>query len=252
MLSHQKTAPAMRPKRTRSNQTKAKRPSSTAYRRYIFLGFLPKTELKPRRGGTRSRTVFGNSLTLRFNCPWRSIEGHPCGLPVLRGRTKCGLHASGAIEDKAVPLTGQLGFASWPTLWRHLNLATYDIDPFGLDPVISEMGWHLLNGLYYDYFRVEVEGIEHVPMTAGAVLTANHGGAAIPYDGAMLALAVLNEAPEPRRVRVIGTEIFNMLPVVSHLYRKMGAAYATRGRCTRAPEEGSSPWCVSRGGNGAL
>lgn len=162
------------------------------------------------------------------HCPWKSIEGHPCGLPVLVGDDWCGLHADGVIEDMAIPLTGQLGFGSWPTLWRHLSLATYDIDPFGLDPVIAEMGWHLMNGLYYDYFRVEVEGIENVPMEGGAVLAANHGGAAIPYDAAMLALTVLNEAAQPRRVRVVATEIFNMLPTVSHLYRKMGAAYATR------------------------
>jgi 1-acyl-sn-glycerol-3-phosphate acyltransferase len=134
--------------------------------------------------------------------------------------------------DTAIPLTGSLGFGSWPTLWRHLNLATYDIDSFGLDPVIAEMAWHVLNGLYYDYFRVEVEGIEHVPMHGGAVLVANHGGAALPYDAAMLALSVLNEAETPRRVRIIGTEIFNMLPTVSHLYRKVGAAYATRDDAT--------------------
>ena len=162
------------------------------------------------------------------HCDWQSIEGHPCGLPLVVGTHACGLHGDGSIMDTAIPLTGSLGFGTWPTLWRHLTLATYDIDSFGLDPVVAEMAWHLLNGLYYDYFRVEVEGIEHVPMSGGAVLVANHGGAALPYDAAMLALAVLNEAPRPRRVRVIGTEIFNMLPTVSHLYRKVGAAYATR------------------------
>jgi 1-acyl-sn-glycerol-3-phosphate acyltransferase len=162
------------------------------------------------------------------HCPWRSIEGHPCGLPILVGSERCGLHTPKVIEDMAVPLAGQLGFGTWPTLWRHLTLATYDVDSFGLDPVVAEMAWHILNGMYYDYFRVEVEGIEHVPMSGGAVLAANHGGAALPYDGAMLALSVLNEAERPRRVRVIGTEIFNMLPTVSHLYRKVGAAYAAR------------------------
>lgn len=161
-------------------------------------------------------------------CKWSSIEGHPCGLPVVLGTQRCGLHGDGSIADRAIPLTGQLGFSSWPSLWRHLSLATYDIDAFGLDPVIAEMAWHLLNILYYDYFRVEVEGVEHVPMDGGAVLVANHGGAAIPYDSAMLSLAVMNEARIPRRVRVVGTEIFNMLPGVSHLYRKVGAAYAAR------------------------
>lgn len=162
------------------------------------------------------------------HCDWTSVEGHPCGLPVLTGTQACGLHGDGEIADQAIPLTGELGFGSWPPLWRHLSLATYDIDAFGLDPVVAEMAWHMLNLLYYDYFRVEVEGIEHVPLDGGAVLVANHGGAALPYDGAMLSLAVMNEAALPRRVRVVGTEIFNMLPGVSHLYRKVGAAYAAK------------------------
>ena len=162
------------------------------------------------------------------HCPWRSIEGHPCGLPVVSGTQWCGLHGDGSIADRAVPLLGTLGFSTWPSLWRHLTLATYDVDPFGLDPVVAEMVWHVINGLYYDYFRVEVEGIEHVPLEGPAVLVANHGGAALPYDAAMLSLAVMNEADIPRRVRVVATEIFNMLPVVSHLYRKVGAAYAAR------------------------
>lgn len=193
---------------------------------------LPGISPQDRAQAKARREALADRLAARVDtsvhCPWRSTEGHPCGLPVIVGTDRCGLHGDGSIRDRAIPLTGHLGFGSWPTLWRHLSLATYDIDSFGLDPVIAEMVWHLMNGLYYDYFRVEVEGIEHVPVDGGAVLVANHGGAALPYDAMMLALAVLNEAQEPRRVRVIGTEIFNMLPVVSHLYRKVGAAYATR------------------------
>jgi 1-acyl-sn-glycerol-3-phosphate acyltransferase len=166
-------------------------------------------------------------------CTWRSIEGHPCGLPVVTGADACALHGGslhggGDIVDMAIPLGGRLGFDTWPELLRQLWLASYEVDPIGLDPVIAEMVWHVLNGLYFDYFRVEVEGIEHVPMSGPAVLVGNHGGAALPYDAAMLMLAVANEAPLPRRVRVTATEIFNMLPWVSHLYRKAGAAYAAR------------------------
>ena len=164
----------------------------------------------------------------KVRCSWSSLEGHPCGLPAVGGDTMCGLHGGGDIYDVAIPLTGHLGFDTWPTLWRHMFLSTYDIDPVGLDPVVAEMIWLVLNGLYFDYFRVHVEGIENVPMEGPGVLVANHGGAALPYDGAMLALSVLNEAIMPRRVRIVGTEIFNMLPTISHLYRKAGAAYAAR------------------------
>jgi 1-acyl-sn-glycerol-3-phosphate acyltransferase len=198
------------------------------------LGPLPLPGISPEdRVEARARRVALDDRLSRFvdqstHCSWTSIEGHPCGLPVLANTVHCGLHGDGSIADIPIPLTGTLSFSAWPTLWRHLTLATYDPDSFGLDPVIAEMAWSVLNGLYYDYFRVEVEGIENVPNNGGAVLVANHGGAAIPYDGAMLALAVMNEAETPRRVRVVGTEIFNMLPFISHLYRKVGAAYASR------------------------
>jgi 1-acyl-sn-glycerol-3-phosphate acyltransferase len=193
---------------------------------------LPGISPEDRRGARARRSLLyarlGAMVDQDRHCGWRSIEGHPCGFPVVRGAESCAIHGGGDIADVAVPVTGELGFHTWPTLSRHMFLATYDADPIGLDPLIAEMAWHLLNGLYYDYFRVEVDGIEHVPMDGPAVLVGNHGGAALPYDAAMLMLAVLNEAPIPRRVRVVGTEIFNMLPWVSHLYRKTGAAYATR------------------------
>ena len=70
--------------------------------------------------------------------------------------------------------------------------------------------------------------MEHIPPEGPAVLAGNHGGAAVPYDAMMLQLAVTNEAIRPRRVRVVGTEIFNMIPTYSHLYRKSGAAYAAK------------------------
>jgi len=172
-------------------------------------------------------------------CRWRSIEGHGCGLPIVRGGEACALHSGRDRYDTAVPITGRLGFDTWPTLLRHLHLATYDIDEIGLDPVVHEMAWHILNGIYYDYFRVEVDGIENIPMDGPAMIVANHGGAALPYDAAMLALAVLNEAPRPRRVRVSATEIFNMLPWVSHMYRKVGAVYATHEDARHLLERGA-------------
>jgi len=182
------------------------------------------------RGGRRAALAdrLARLVDLERRCSWRSLAGDPCGLPVIRDTDRCGLHGGIDIGDVAVAVAGRLGFDTWPELVRHLWMASYDCDPIGLDPVVAEMAWYLLNSLYFDYFHVEVEGIEHVPLQGPALLVANHGGAALPYDGAMLSLAVANEASLPRRVRVMGTEIFNMLPFVSHLFRKIGGAYAAR------------------------
>ncbi len=178
------------------------------------------------------RARLGERLATYFDldrrCAWRTNEGYPCGLPAARHDDCCVLHGSTDIHDLALPLAGHLGFDTWPALLRHLFLATYDIDPLGLDPVVAELAWHLINMLYFDYFRVEVEGAEHLPESGPALIAGNHGGAALPYDAFMLTAAVANEGAVPRRLRVIGTEIFNMLPWVSHLYRKAGGAYASR------------------------
>ncbi len=200
------------------------------------LGSAPLLEEHPGgpgtvAGGERRRAAYRRLAahvdTARL-CSFATIEGFKCGLPAIVDHVRCSLHGGVDASDLAVPAGGKLGFETWPVLLRHLRLATYDIDPLGLDPVVAEMLWHLFNFLYFDYFRVEVEGIQNVPLHGPAVLTCNHGGAAIPYDAVMLQMAVTNEAERPRRVRVAGTEIFNMVPFYSHLYRKSGAVYAAR------------------------
>jgi 1-acyl-sn-glycerol-3-phosphate acyltransferase len=181
-----------------------------------------------RRRRIRAGSRFDWMVDSRRSCTLRTIEEFACGLPAIADRDRCALHGGTDISDLAVPALGHLGIDTWPALVRHLLLASYDIDALGLDPVVSEMIWHMANFLYFEYFRVEVEGIENVPQTGAGVLVCNHAGAFIPYDGMMLQLAVLNEAELPRRVRVVGTEILNLLPFLSHLYRKAGAAFASK------------------------
>ena len=182
-------------------------------------------------GAGRRRRLYerlGRFVDHERRCPWRSEENHACGLPAAVDDEFCVLHGSTDLADVAIPVLGRLGFDTWPTLLRHSWLASYDIDPIGLDPLVAEVGWHLLNYLYFDYFRVEVDGIEHLPLQGPALVVANHGGAALPYDGFLLGVTAANEAPVPRRIRIAATEIFNLVPWLSHLYRKVGGVYASR------------------------
>ena len=161
-------------------------------------------------------------------CDHRTESGHRCGLPAYQDSLLCPLHGDLDVFDLAIPAAGKLGFETWPALLRQLALGSYDPDPLGLDPVIADMLWHVMNFLYRDYFRVDVIGAEHIPAEGRGILVSNHAGAALPWDGLMLSLAVANEPKVPRRVRSVGTEIFNILPFVSHMYRKSGAAFAAR------------------------
>lgn len=75
--------------------------------------------------------------------------------------------------------------------------------------------------LYHYWFRVTVEGIEHVPARGGALLVANRAGQ-LPLDGAMIARAVREEHPAPRPVHLAATQTYPNLPGVGMAYTKLG------------------------------
>ena len=79
---------------------------------------------------------------------------------------------------------------------------------------------------FYKYwFRVEVEGIEHVPAEGGALLVSNHSGA-LPPDAPMIAKAVREEHPQPRPVHLTVEHFFKGYPGFAMLLPKIGAVPA--------------------------
>jgi 1-acyl-sn-glycerol-3-phosphate acyltransferase len=79
---------------------------------------------------------------------------------------------------------------------------------------------------YYRYwFRAEVEGIENVPATGGALLVSNHSGA-LPPDAAMIAKALKEEHAHPRPLNVTVEHFFKGFPGFSMLIPKIGCVAA--------------------------
>jgi 1-acyl-sn-glycerol-3-phosphate acyltransferase len=78
---------------------------------------------------------------------------------------------------------------------------------------------------YRIWFRTEVEGIENVPSTGGALLVSNHAGA-LPPDAAMIAKAIKEEHSHPRLVRPLVEDFFKGYPGFSMLAAKIGAVPA--------------------------
>ena len=79
--------------------------------------------------------------------------------------------------------------------------------------------------LYHYWFRCEVEGIEHVPATGGALLVSNHGGA-LPPDASMIAKAIQEEHPRPRKLHLTVEHFFKGYPFFSMLIAKVGGVPA--------------------------
>ena len=83
----------------------------------------------------------------------------------------------------------------------------------------------LLDFLYHLWFRVSVEGIEHVPAAGPGLLVSNHSGA-LPPDAMMIMKAVREEQAQGRDVRVLVEHFFKGYPGFSMLLPKIGAVPA--------------------------
>jgi 1-acyl-sn-glycerol-3-phosphate acyltransferase len=83
-----------------------------------------------------------------------------------------------------------------------------------------------LYDFFYNYwFRCEVEGIENVPSTGGALLVSNHSGA-LPPDAPMITKAIREEHPRPRPLNITVEHFFKGYPGFSMLIPKIGCVAA--------------------------
>ncbi|MGN6299620.1 MAG: lysophospholipid acyltransferase family protein [Angustibacter sp.] len=102
----------------------------------------------------------------------------------------------------------------------------YVVDEFGFDADLTEALLPALRPLYRSWFRVEVRGIENIPADGGALVVANHSGT-IALDSLMTQLAVHDEHPAHRNLRMLGADLVFATPFVGSIARKTGSTLAT-------------------------
>jgi 1-acyl-sn-glycerol-3-phosphate acyltransferase len=83
----------------------------------------------------------------------------------------------------------------------------------------------LLDFFYRYWFRCEVEGIENVPASGGALLVSNHSGA-LPPDAPMIGKAIKEEHAHPRPLNITVEHFFKGYPGFSMLLPKIGCVAA--------------------------
>ena len=102
----------------------------------------------------------------------------------------------------------------------------YAVDEFGFDPELTDtVLLALARPLYSRWFRVEVRGIENIPASGGALVVANHSGA-VALDSLMTAVAVHDEHPQHRFLRMLGADLVFQTPFLGELARKGGVTLA--------------------------
>jgi 1-acyl-sn-glycerol-3-phosphate acyltransferase len=102
----------------------------------------------------------------------------------------------------------------------------YVVDEFGFDEDYTvNVHLPLLRPLYQKWFRVEVRGIENIPSVGGALVVGNHSGT-IAMDSLMTQVAVYDEHPEHRHLRMLGADLVFQMPFVGTMARRSGTTLA--------------------------
>jgi 1-acyl-sn-glycerol-3-phosphate acyltransferase len=102
----------------------------------------------------------------------------------------------------------------------------YTVDEFGFDADLTDnLLLPALRPLYRKWFRVEVIGMQHVPAQGGALVVANHSGT-LPLDALMTAVALHDDHPAGRHLRMLAADLLFRLPAIESLARKQGSTLA--------------------------
>ena len=116
--------------------------------------------------------------------------------------------------------------ASLLSFLRRRVTGDYTVDEFGFDEDFTRHFYlPVLRPLYRSWFRVEVRGIENIPTEGGGLVVANHSGT-IAMDSLMTQVAVHDEHPAHRHLRMLGADLVFQTPVVGQVARKSGSTLA--------------------------
>jgi 1-acyl-sn-glycerol-3-phosphate acyltransferase len=127
-------------------------------------------------------------------------------------------------DDEAGDIWDQRVASGLAFLRRRLA-GDYEVDEFGFDQDFSDaVLLPFLRTIYHRWFRTELTGAEHLPVSGPALVVANHSGT-VALDALMLA-AGLHEATSGRHLRLLGADFVFKAPVVSEIARKSGGTLA--------------------------
>jgi 1-acyl-sn-glycerol-3-phosphate acyltransferase len=105
-------------------------------------------------------------------------------------------------------------------------MGDYTVDEFGFDPHLNDaIILPLLRVFFNNWFRVEVSGVENLPETGAGLVVANHAGV-LPFDGLMTSVAVRDNHPTNRDLRLLAADMVFDMPMVGQAARKAGHTMA--------------------------
>ena len=176
--------------------------------------------------------------------------------PRRKSRPRPDLHSEPGVASPVTSITDRIDAAEGPgfidgvrnaladkisgtaAFLRRRITGDYPIDEFGYDEDLAEsVILPALRPTYQHWFRVEVSGIENIPEHGGALLVANHAGV-IPIDGLMTQVAVHDNHPKHRPLRMLAADLVFETPMLGTAARKAGHTLACNADAERLLRNG--------------
>jgi 1-acyl-sn-glycerol-3-phosphate acyltransferase len=213
VLRPRRTTSARRPRAARADEVRA---------RLLQLHAATIEELERRRAGDLEPA---DSVPV----PVQTLSSVTRDLPrLVRRSAGAALRTASSLRPETVLHAGAGGLGLLARLREVERRQVTDpdaIDEFGFDREWTELLAPFFRYLYRDYWRVQVRGLEHVPVDGPALLVSNHAGV-LPYDGTMIRTAIHEELPGARHARALILDAFFAMPAVSWFLRRTGNTLA--------------------------
>jgi len=108
----------------------------------------------------------------------------------------------------------------------------FGVDPYGFDAEFTVAAIAPLLWLYKKWFRVQLHGVDNIPSEGRVLLVSNHSGQ-LPFDAAMIEVALLIDRDPPRVARALVEKWVPTLPFVSTFMARCGQIVGTPENCRR-------------------
>ena len=184
---------------------------------------MPDADPGERLSPSKAARLVGNTGPQPTSRAPSEVPGRPAPEPAAARDRRLA-----AVPDAGLPADALAATApeSWLAFARRRLTGDYAVDDFGFDPELTDrVLLAALRPLYRSWFRVEVSGLENVPSDSAALVVANHSGV-IAVDSAMAQLALHDEHPAHRHLRMLGANLVFSTPFLGELARKAGHTLA--------------------------
>jgi len=116
------------------------------------------------------------------------------------------------------------------SIWKFIQkarslLQSNEVDEYGCDRSFEMAIKPFFDFLFQKYWRVSVQGVENVPANGRTLLVSNHSGV-LPYDAAMIKVAIYNEHPRRREVRFLVDDFVFHFPFLGIFMNRIGGVRA--------------------------